>query len=274
VNSPIDYRIELAMRQLQVLLPIFVSIIFVFTQTRRFMLLRGQTLKDMSNFLGISQCESQFVIGIGIAGGIILRSSAIYTRESIWSQGNWYFPESILFTTFLINFLLMKTIERKRIRVHNTAKFFTLFLISLVFLSFFPLKIFSTYNQNYVNLYDLRNEVCKEIEVKLGYSCLGLHMAEFDDGWINYFLQIDTVNAFGLSSDISLVKGIKRGELNKILDRRCYRYYISSNYPIVGVNGMLDKKIPEGAKQIDISGLNTSILDMGLRKDCLNIKSP
>jgi hypothetical protein len=62
-------------------------------------------------------------------------------------------------------------------------------------------------------------------------------------------------------ADIEAVHKIKNNKLMQLLKARCYRYYVSSNYPLYGPNGMLGQTLPLGMRLIKLSSV--TLVDAG-----------
>ena len=157
-----------------------------------------------------------------------------------------------MFVSILFNVYLVR--KFRKIFIFKSAKVSSVFALTLL-LILIPIKFDSNYNANYIKLWNEKAYICKELVKITGENCSELRMAEVDDGWVNYVLQVNTFNTFGLVADIEAVNKIKDNKILQLLKSRCYRFYISSNYPIYGPNGMLGQTLPVGMKSIKLSSM-------------------
>ena len=246
-----DYRMELIYRHSQALAPMIFSLFFILINYSKLSQFNSKkNLKKRSS--KISNIESVTKIVFGLAVGIFIRNLILYSGTSVWAQGHWYFPEGILFVSILFNVYLMR--KFRKIVIFKSAKVSGVVALTIL-LTLIPIKLHSNYNANYIKLWNEKASLCKELGKIIGGNCSDLRMAEVDDGWVNYVLQAKTLNTFGLVADIEAVHKIKDNELMQLLEARCYRYYISSNYPMYGPNGMLGQTLPVGMRLIRLSSV-------------------
>jgi len=252
INGSItDYRMELIYRHSQALVPILFSLCFILINYFKISQVYSKN-KVNKRSLKISNMEVVRKIVFGLAVGIAIRNLILWSGTSVWAQGHWYFPEGILFVSVLFNVYLAR--KFRRILIFKSAKVSTVFALTIL-LILIPIKFDSNYNANYIKLWSERVSLCKELSKITGENCSDLRMAEVDDGWVNYVLQANTLNTFGLVADIEAVHKIKDNKLMQLLKARCYRYYISSNYPIYGPNGMVGQTLPVGMKSIKLGSM-------------------
>lgn len=158
------------------------------------------------------------------ASGLSVLLLGLYnlTFVSIWGQGHWYFPVSILFTSlfaiYIGDFLLSRYFPQ-----HNN--------VFLVFLSVFFVLIFFRFvywnpdhNQRYAEFLAHSSNILQHYGDELP------KLIEFDDGIIGYATDYPTLGGLGFTLDIEAMHAKQEERLLQLAYHRGYRRLASFNY--------------------------------------------
>lgn len=158
---------------------------------------------------------------------VLMKAMLVYGGSNIWNHGHWYFFDSILLTNMLLcSFIWLSWISHRKRSFHIVVA-----LLSIIsFFSFIAVKLQSNYNESYVSIWKNRSEICDRVLAIVGTPCEELHAIEFDDGIVNFALNMPTVSGFGLNADQELADAVLRHNLEGVMSSRKLDHIVTLVY--------------------------------------------
>ena len=212
----------------QVLIPAIICAIFLIAIAVILRLQRSHSFRSLKSFRQWLVADGLLpTIGVVLSLYVVLKAYVIYRSTDIWTQGHWYFFDSIAISNMIVAIALWVPLGPRLTRNPQVVLVFT--TISLFF-AFPVMKISSTYNEQYVEYWETRSAICEKLESAMGTACEDLRAMEFDDGHGNFGLGIRSQSGFGLAGDPALASAVSGGELEPLIRDRNLGLLFSLNY--------------------------------------------
>lgn len=166
-----------------------------------------------------------------LAGYVLLKAGYNFVFVSLWHQGHWYYPASIVVFNVIAAIALSRTLSFPSTRTWKT--------VSGIALAVFLLVTSSTWasikagRDDHVRMYELWSARAA-LETELERICPGCGVLSFDDGIVAFALERPSMNGLGLVLDRKGVEARKDGRLLEIAHARRFRLLTSLNYPFAG----------------------------------------
>jgi hypothetical protein len=182
---------------------------------------------------------------IGLLGGyVLLKSGYNFVFVSIWNQGHWYYPLTIMSFNAMIAVWCAQLIARRASPEEGapphailrrwpalsrlpaaTAVVGVLLLVTAY--AFVDTKRTSGYHRKSHDFWMERAQIQRGVNL----ACPGCGVLAFDDGIISYSLEtIPTLNAFGLAADAEALEALGEGRLLRLAWERGHRLIATVNY--------------------------------------------
>lgn len=218
-------------RIMQIIIPLIISCFWIINNVS--LLLRAQ-----KNGISLVWRESygSFVF-YGLNVYVILKALYNITNVSLFNQGYWYFPLSIMIFNMVAVTLISdnyikdddRNVSSKNKNKNKNKIFFfliTFFFVLLIANVFIDSKHPSAYSRSNYSFWIKREEITENL-YKV-YSGKGI--IELDDGIIAYSLPIPAMGGFGFTLDKEAFKAKQRGKLLELAYHRGFRAFASLSY--------------------------------------------
>jgi hypothetical protein len=191
---------------------------------------------------GLGTRDTKQVVDL-LAAYVIAKASYNFTMVSLWAQGDWYYPISIMVTNLIVALWIAEVLDALVTRspkepsgplVHLPVK--SLAVIGAIAFALLQANTFSekmehgSYQERTHQFWSEREET----RAALDELCRGCGVLAYEDGVVSFSLHpTPTLNGIGLVSDRAASEAIQSGRLLELAWERGYRFLASVSYAMV-----------------------------------------
>lgn len=198
---------------------------------------------------GAAACEidadarQRTLVGM-LAVYVLLKAAYNFAFVSLWNQGHWYYPLSIMVFNLMVAVGAARLLDARRAGLESDAPAAALlarwpglarlplataasiFVVLVSANAFVNLKQTSDYHSQNYAFWKERVQVQRLLDD----NCKGCGLVAFDDGIVSYSLKAPTMNGLGLALDREASRAREHGELLSLAWQRGHRMLVSVNY--------------------------------------------